>query len=211
VNNINVTPQILTHPLALHLLTKLRDVNTIPSEFRSYCRTITNLLVLEATKKLHTELIKIDTPLVQTDGIKIKTQIAAVPILRAGLGMLESVLALLPEVSVGYIGLERNDTTGKAKSYYCKLPRLANHFTLLLDPMLATGGSACQAIDLLKVHGGTSIALVCVVAAPEGLANLHTKHPEVQIFTAAIDESLDSMNYIVPGVGDFGDRLYGTL
>jgi uracil phosphoribosyltransferase len=136
--------------------------------------------------------------------------VVAVPVLRAGLGILPPVLELLPRVSVGYLGLERDERTHEARIYYRKLPRLAGKVPLLLDPMLATGGSAAQALDLIKAAGGAGTRMICVVAAPEGAALLERRHPDVQVYAAALDERLDGSAYIVPGLGDFGDRLFGT-
>ena len=150
------------------------------------------------------------TPLKETEAHRLAERLAVVPILRAGLGMLESAVELFPYVSVGYIGLERHEETAIARSYYCKLPDLEGMFTLCLDPMLATGGSASQAVSLIKANGGTRIGMVCVVAAPEGVKRMTQDHPDVPIIAAALDEGLDVRKYIVPGLGDFGDRLYGT-
>ncbi len=141
----------------------------------------------------------------------MRRPIAVVPILRAGLGMLEAIADLFPEVSVGYIGLERDERTAVANHYYCKLPSLEGKVVLLCDPMLATGGSACQAVRLLNEAGASSIRMLCVVAAPQGVERLLTEWPNVAIFAAAVDEGLDGRKYIVPGLGDFGDRLYGTM
>lgn len=151
------------------------------------------------------------TPLENTDGKVLAEGLAAVPVLRAGLGMLEPVVKLFSDVKVGYIGLERNHDTAVAHSYYCKLPDLSDRFTLCIDPMLATGGSASQAISLIKANGGKRIAMVSVVAAPQGVAKLQQDHPDVRIVTAALDRDLDPRKYILPGLGDFGDRLYGTF
>ena len=157
-----------------------------------------------------TEAYTVQTPLAATEGHRLAERLAVVPVLRAGLGMLESAVELFPHVSVGYIGLERHEETAVARSYYRKLPSLAGMFTLCLDPMLATGGSASQAIALIKAAGATHISMVCIVAAPEGVARLATDHPEVAVYAAAMDDRLDARKYIVPGLGDFGDRLYGT-
>lgn len=153
----------------------------------------------------------IETPIERTNAKLLSQELAAVPILRAGLGMLEPVTDLFPDVAVGYIGLERNEATAVASSYYCKLPSLDNKFTLLLDPMLATGGSASQAAELLKAKGAKTISMVCIVAAPEGIKQLSSNHPDVEIFTSAVDRELNDKKYIMPGLGDFGDRLYGTF
>lgn len=202
---------VLAHPLASHLMTELRDRETPPHLFRQFARQLTNLLVVEATLGVATEPSVIQTPIRETTGLRLRQGLAAVPVLRAGLGMLETVLDLFPDVAVGYVGLERNHETSVARSYYQKLPPdMPVRYTLCLDPMLATGGSACQAIELIKASGAQQITMVCIVAAPEGVAKLMGAHPDVKIVCAALDEGLNEKNYIVPGLGDFGDRLYGT-
>jgi uracil phosphoribosyltransferase len=168
------------------------------------------MLVLEATRQMTTDTYAVQTPLALTDGHRFSEGLAVVPILRAGLGMLESAVEMFPHVTVGYIGLERQEETAIARSYYCKLPELKDAFTLCLDPMLATGGSASQALSLIKDAGGARISMVCIVAAPEGVERLTRDHPDVAIYAAALDSHLDERKYIVPGLGDFGDRLYGT-
>jgi uracil phosphoribosyltransferase len=203
--------QVLDHPLASHLLASLRNQATPPQEFRQLARRLTTLLVLQATYGIRTRIDRIETPICGTDARVLDQGLAVVPVLRAGLGMLEPVVDLFPDVAVGYIGLERHEETAIARSYYSKLPQsIEGRYTLCVDPMLATGGSAAQAISLIKAHGATQVTMVCVVAAPEGVAKLNEVHPEVQIVTAALDESLNDRKYIVPGLGDFGDRLYGT-
>ena len=201
---------ILQHPLAAHLLTQLRDKTTRPAQFRTLCHQITLLLALEATRDLATEGKLIDTPLEPLRSRVLARPLAIVPILRAGLGMAEPFLGLFPDVSVGYVGLERDHATAIARSYYCKLPPLEGRRVLVIDPMLATGGSAAQALDVVKSAGGIDVALLCIVAAPEGVAFVEQRHPAVPIFTAALDRGLDAKKYILPGLGDFGDRLYGT-
>ncbi len=201
---------ILQHPLAHHVLTHLRDRTTKPALFRTLGGQITLLLALEATRDLATEEKPIETPLEPATGRILAKPLAVVPILRAGLGMVEPFLDLFPDVSVGYIGLERDHLTAVAHSYYCKLPPLAGRRVLVIDPMLATGGSAVQALDVVKAAGGSDVALVCIVAAPEGVALVERRHPQVPIFTAALDRELNARKYILPGLGDFGDRLYGT-
>ena len=204
----NVT--VVDHPLAGHLLTELRDVTTEPERFRHLARRLGTVLALEATRRLATRVQPVETPLQPMDGSRLDRPVVAVPILRAGLGLLETVTDLLPEVRVGYAGLERDETTLQPTSYYLKVPELRDASVLLLDPMLATGGSAAFAAGLLKEHGATDIQLVCVVAAPEGIRRLHDEHPDVRVVTASIDEGLNEVGYIVPGLGDFGDRLFGT-
>ena len=202
---------IAEHPLAADLLCTLRDHRTPPERYRQVARRLTTLLVIEATRSLPTEAIRVQTPLEQAGGRRLGIGLAAVPVLRAGLGMLEPVLDLFPDVAVGYVGLERNDATAVARSYYSKLPSMDGRLVLCLDPMLATGGSACQAIDAIKERQPFGIVMVCVIAAPEGLSEIETRHPEVQVVTAALDRGLNHKKYILPGLGDFGDRLYGTF
>jgi uracil phosphoribosyltransferase len=165
---------------------------------------------LEATRDLPTEEKEIDTPLEPMTGRVLAKPLVVVPILRAGLGMVEPFLDLFPDVSVGYVGLERDHVTAIAHSYYCKLPALEGRRVLVVDPMLATGGSAVQALDVVKASGAKDLALVCIVSAPEGVALVTQQHPEVPIFTAALDRELNAKKYILPGLGDVGDRLYGT-
>jgi uracil phosphoribosyltransferase len=205
-----MVPTIIQHPLAAHVMTHLRDQTTKPALFRTLCHKITFLLALEATRDLFTEEKAISTPLEPTTGRVLAKPLVIVPILRAGLGMVEPFLDLFPDVSVGYIGLERDHTTAIAHSYYCKLPPVDGTRVLVVDPMLATGGSAAQALDVVKVAGARDLALVCIVAAPEGVALVEQRHPEVPIYLAALDRALNARKYILPGLGDFGDRLYGT-
>jgi uracil phosphoribosyltransferase len=202
---------VVDHPLAQHLLAGLRDKSTLPETFRRLSWNLTTMLVLEATRGIKSEERSIVTPIKTTTGRILAEGLAVVPVLRAGLGMLEPVVQLFPDVAVGYIGLERNEDTAIARSYYSKLPNLSNRLTLCVDPMLATGGSASQAVSLIKTHGARKVVMVCVVAAPDGVAKLESAHPEIEIFTAALDEGLNEKRYIVPGLGDYGDRLYGTL
>ena len=204
--------QLITadHPLAAHLLGELRDTSTPPERFRALADRLTSVLVQEATRGLSTRTVPVTTPVTDTQAQRINTTVVAVPILRAGLGMLTAVTDLLPDVRVGYVGLERDESTLRPSSYYLKVPPLADAEVLLLDPMLATGGSAAFAAELLKAEGARDISLVCVVAAPEGIDRLHADHPDVRIVTASVDEGLNDVGYIVPGLGDFGDRLFGT-
>jgi uracil phosphoribosyltransferase len=202
---------ILQHPLAAHIITHLRDRTTKPATFRTLTYQISLLLAIEATRHLATEAKPVETPLESVTGQVLARQpLVVVPILRAGLGMVQPFLDVFPDVSVGYIGLERDHETAVARSYYCKLPALAGRHVLLVDPMLATGGSAAQAIDVVKSAGGTDIALLTIVSSPEGVATVARHHPQVPVFTAALDRGLNARKYIVPGLGDFGDRLYGT-
>lgn len=201
---------VVDHPLAQHLLTSLRDRSTSPPVFRTLAKRLTIALVLEAVRGLPAVDVEVETPLERTAGRTISPDLVAVPILRAGLGMLEAVTELFPEVSVGYIGLERDDITLKPTSYYEKLPPVAGRHVLLLDPMLATGGSAAAACTSIAGKGPAHIVFVCVVAAPQGVAKLAEAHPEVPVITAALDRDLNQKGYILPGLGDFGDRLFGT-
>ena len=202
--------KVSSHPLVADSLRGLRDRSTAPDEFRSLARKVITLLLYEATADLPVRHGKVLTPLTEAPAISIAAEVVAIPVLRSGLGILGPVLELLPRVSVGYIGLERDEETAVARIYYKKLPSLEGKVPLLLDPMLATGGSAAQALDLIKEAGGRDPRMVCVVAAPEGVKVIEDRHPEVQIFTAALDQGLNDRAFIVPGLGDFGDRLFGT-
>lgn len=208
--NEPVSVHVLDHPLAAHLLTILRDEATAPELFRSATRTLSMLLVLEATRDLKSNRVEVKTPVGMAKGSELAEALAVVPVLRAGLGMLDPILGLFPQVDVGYIGLERHEETAIAHSYYCKLPPLDDKVAICLDPMLATGGSASQAISLIKGRSPRRVVMVSIVSTPEGVQKLTEDHPDVSIFTASIDEGLNDMRYIVPGVGDFGDRLFGT-
>jgi uracil phosphoribosyltransferase len=201
---------VLDHPLASHLVAGLRNESTQPEQFRRLCRTLTTLLVLEATRGIGTQEATTRTPLEETATRVLSQPLAAVPVLRAGLGMLEPVVDLFPDVAVGYIGLERHEDTAVAHSYYSKLPNMHGKYTLCLDPMLATGGSAAQAIGLIRTHEPAKVVMVCVVAAPEGVERLERAHPGLEIYSGALDRELNGKKYILPGLGDFGDRLYGT-
>ena len=202
--------KVSSHPLVADSLRGLRDRSTQPDEFRTLARKVITLLLYEATADLPVRHGKVLTPLTEAPAISIAREVVAIPVLRAGLGLLGPVLELLPRVSVGYIGLERDEQTAVARIYYNKLPALEGKIPLLLDPMLATGGSAARALDLIKEAGGRDPRMVCVVAAPEGVKVLEDRHPEVQIYTAALDQGLNDKAFIVPGLGDFGDRLFGT-
>jgi uracil phosphoribosyltransferase len=202
---------ILQHPLAAHIITHLRDKTTKPATFRTLAYQISLLLAIEATSEIATEEKQIDTPLEPLTSLVLAHQpLVVVPILRAGLGMLQPFTDLFPGVSVGYIGLERDHVTAQARSYYCKLPPLAGRHVFAVDPMLATGGSAAQALTVLKENGAVNPALVCIVSSPEGVAEVERQHPGTMIHTAAHDRALNAKKYILPGLGDFGDRLYGT-
>jgi uracil phosphoribosyltransferase len=201
---------VVDHPLAATMLTALRDAATPPPLFRLLAKRLSFALTLEATRTLPTLRRRITTPLAEADGTAFAAPLVAVPILRAGLGMLEAVTDLFPEVAVGYLGLERDHATFQPSTYYTKLPPLEGSWVLLLDPMLATGGSAAAACTSLFAHDPARVTLLSVVAAPEGLQRLAAEHPRLDVVTAAVDERLNDAAYIVPGLGDFGDRLYGT-
>ncbi len=201
---------ILQHPLANHALTHLRDRTTEPATFRTLSHQLGLLLALDATRDLPTRSHAVNTPLEPHTGKILAEGLVVVPILRAGLGMVQPYLDLFPEVSVGYVGLERDHQIAVSRSYYCKLPPLAGKRVLCVDPMLATGGSAVTALDLLREAGAIQLSLVVIVASPEGVAAVEKAHPKVSIFTAALDRGLNAQKYILPGLGDFGDRLYGT-
>jgi uracil phosphoribosyltransferase len=200
---------VVDHALAGHLLAQLRSQETAPPVFRTLAKRLALTLALEAIRDLPATEITVRTPLEETTGL-VLDDLVAVPILRAGLGMLEAVTELFPEVAVGYIGLERDEASLEPQSYYRKLPPVAGRHVLVLDPMLATGGSGSAATSAVKEGGPASIRFVCVVAAPEGIRRMEADHPDVPIFTAAIDRQLNERGYIVPGLGDFGDRLFGT-
>ncbi len=202
---------ILNHPLAVHAITHLRDATTKPATFRTLAYQLGLLLAVEATRELPLEDKPIQTPLEPHLGRVLSHQpLVVVPILRAGLGMVQPFLDIFPDVSVGYVGLERDHATAEARHYYCKLPPLAGCRVFVVDPTLATGGSAAQALALVKQHGAVEPRLVCIVAAPEGVAEVERQHPGTVVHTATLDRELSSKKYILPGLGDFGDRLYGT-
>ncbi len=201
---------VVDHPLAEHLLTSLRDRTTSPPVFRTLAKRLALALALEALRDLPTREVRVETPLEPATG-RVLGDLVAVPILRAGLGMLEAVTELFPEVAVGYIGLERDEASLLPQSYYRKLPPVDGRHVLVLDPMLATGGSGSAACTAVKEAGrAESIRFVCVVSAPEGIRKMQDDHPDIPIFTAAVDRQLNEHGYILPGLGDFGDRLFGT-
>ena len=201
---------VVDHPLAATMLTALRDESTRPPLFRLLAKRLALTLVVEASRTVPVERRRVTTPLAEADGTGFAAPLVAVPILRAGLGMLEAVTELFPEVAVGYLGLERDHATFQPSAYYTKLPPLRDSYVLLLDPMLATGGSAAAACRSLFAEGPARVTLLSVVAAPEGIARLTKEHPALHIVTAAVDEGLNDAAFIVPGLGDFGDRLFGT-
>ncbi|HZP80349.1 MAG TPA: uracil phosphoribosyltransferase [Chthonomonadaceae bacterium] len=202
---------ILEHALAAQILTRLRDIGTPPQQFRPLTRALTQILVVEAARTLPTRPRTVRTPLEETPGVLLATEVVLVPVLRAGLGMLDAALELLPESTVGYVGLERDEATAIATSYYCKLPPTQDRTAFLLDPMLATGGSAAWAANQLYSAGAAHVVLLCVVAAPQGVARLAESFPKLHVITASLDRDLNDRKYILPGLGDFGDRLYGTF
>lgn len=202
---------VIDHPLVRVKLTQLRDVLTDSEDFRARVGEIATLLVFEATRDLATRPVTVQTPLASYTGRTLQRPIIVAPILRAGLGMVEGMQRLLPDVSIGHIGLFRNEETRRPESYYFNMPsHLAEADVLLVDPMLATGWSATAAITQLKDRGARSIRFICLVSCPAGLHQLRNAHPDVQVFTAEIDPELDSRAYIVPGLGDAGDRYFGT-
>src|SRR5258705_4373230 len=189
---------------------ELRDVRTPPPAFRRAADRISVLLAAEALRDVPSRQHTVETPLGPANGLIVGGDVVVVPVLRAGLGMLDAVLELLPAARVGHIGLQRDEATAIASKYYTKLPReLADSYVLMIDPMLATGGNAVAAIDLLKAAGARTLRIICIVAAPEGVALVEQHHPEIAIFTPVVDPELNQHKYIVPGLGDFGDRRYG--
>ncbi|KQC13322.1 MAG: hypothetical protein APR63_00820 [Desulfuromonas sp. SDB] len=202
---------IVDHPLLKHSLTILRDKNTTTEEFRNHSALVSNIMIIEATRNIKVNTVDIDTPLAPVQGSKVEKSIVLVPVLRAGISMLLPARDMIPWAQVGFIGLERDETTAIAREYYKKFPEnLNNKQVLVLDPMLATGGSLVDTIIALKTKNIRSISAVCIVAAPEGIEYLHQKFPDVDVFTAAVDSHLNEVKFIVPGLGDYGDRYFGT-
>lgn len=209
---MNNNVHIMNHPLISHKITMLRDKNTTVKDFRQLVYEISLLMGYEATKNLPLEDINIETPLTKTVGKVISQKVAIIPILRAGLGMVDGILDLMPAAKVGHIGLHRDHETLKPVEYYCKLPRdIAKHKVIVVDPMLATGGSSAAAISFIKERGGKDIKLMCIIGSPEGVKTMEEAHPDVEIYVGALDERLNEKGYILPGLGDAGDRIYGTL
>lgn len=203
---------VMDHPLIKHKITMLRSKETSVKDFRELAYEISLLMGYEATKDLTLEEIDVETPLVKTKGYAIEKQVAIVPILRAGLGMVDAFTSLIPAAKVGHIGLYRDHETLQPVEYYCKLPTdIEKRQVLVTDPMLATGGSAAAAIQFIKDRGAKKIKLVCLIGAPEGIKAVQDAHPDVDIYVGALDEKLNENGYIVPGLGDAGDRLFGTL
>ena len=203
---------IIDHPMVQHKLSIMRDKNTGPKDFRQLLTEISLLMGYEVTRDLALDPIEIETPICKTTAYQISgKKLAIVPILRAGVGMVDGLLTLLPVARVGHIGLYRNEETHKPVFYYCKLPEdIQQRMVIVTDPMLATGGSACDAVTMLKEKGCTNIRLMCLVGAPEGVRKVQETHPDVDIYIAALDRELNTNAYIVPGLGDAGDRIYGT-
>ena len=203
---------ILDHPLIQHKVTLIRDKNTSSKDFRELLQEITLLMGYEITRDLPLEDVEVETPITKTVGKRLAgKKMGIVPVLRAGLGMVEALLDLIPSARVGHIGLYRDPQTLKPVEYYCKLPSdIGERFFIVTDPMLATGGSASAAITLLKERGAKTIKLMCLVAAPQGVEVVQKEHPDVDIYVAVLDDHLNEKGYIVPGLGDVGDRIFGT-
>jgi uracil phosphoribosyltransferase len=202
---------VIAHPLVQHNLTRLRDKATQPQEFRRLLGEIAALMLYEATRSFAVKKVYVQTPLARTNGFQLEREVVLVPVLRAGLGMLDSILQLIPHARVGFIGLKREEKTLRAMFYHKSLPENLGKFeTILIDPMLATGGSSVAALDLLIEQGAKHIRMVNLVAAPKGIETVQKKYPRVPIFTAAVDHKLNEKGFIVPGLGDAGDRLFGT-
>ena len=206
------TVHVYDHPLIQHKLSIIRDKNTGVKEFRELVSEIASLMCYEATRDLQTEIIDVETPIGPAKARHLAgKKLAVVPILRAGLGMVDGILKLVPSAKVGHIGLFRDPETLDPVKYYCKMPNdIANRNVIVLDPMLATGGSASAAITFIKEYGCRSIRLMNLIGAPEGIARIQADHPDVDIYIAAVDEKLNEHGYIVPGLGDAGDRIFGT-
>lgn len=203
---------VIDHPLIKHKISLLRDEKTGTRDFRILVEEIAMLMGYEALRELPTELVRVKTPVAEAD-VPMLTgkKLAVVPILRAGLGMVSGILALVPSAKVGHIGLYRDETTHEPREYFCKLPdNMEERLVILPDPMLATGGSAIAAVDLIKQKGCDNIKFMCIIAAPEGLEALQKAHPDIDIYAGSLDERLNENAYILPGLGDAGDRIFGT-
>lgn len=209
---VSADVRVVTHPLVQQKLTHARDARTGHDEFRRLLGEIAMLMAYEITRDHPVRPVGVDTPLDRAMGAMLQSEITLVPVLRAGLGMADGILRLIPQARVGHLGIYRDETTLEPVVYYNKLPQdVADTEVIVIDPMLATGGSSVAAIDALKKAGAARIRLLCLVAAPEGIARVSRSHPEVVIYTAAVDSHLNESGYIVPGLGDAGDRIFGTV
>lgn len=204
--------KVFDHPLIRHKLAIARDRGTHSADFRRLLNEIAGLMTYEVSRRFDTRTIMVQTPLEETQGHQLSRPVTLVPILRAGLSMTDGVMQLFPEARVGHIGIRRDETTHRPVTYYAKLPHdVSDGYAIVIDPMLATGGSACAAIRYLKDAGCRDIQMVCLVAAPEGVRRVHDEHPDVMLYAAALDRGLDDNAYIRPGLGDAGDRVFGTV
>lgn len=203
-------PVIVDHPVAQHYLTLLRDRSTSPTSFRAAARRLAYLLVGEATRDLPLAERDLETPLESTLGVELARPVVVVAVFRAGLGLLDAAVELLPDARIGYAGVQRDESTAEPIEYYAKFPRMDDARVLILEPMLATGGSLSWALSTVKRHGASDITAVCVVAAPAGVERIEREHPDVRVVCAAVDRELDHNFYIRPGLGDMGDRLFAT-
>jgi uracil phosphoribosyltransferase len=212
MNKKNTNFNLIDHPLVKRDITIIRDVNTNCETFRSAISRLSNIIAVKLFVDLKLKEIEVQTPLEKTNGFKLAQEVVIVPVLRAGLGMVNGFLQIIPDAKVGHIGLERDEETLNPIAYYYKTPdNLVEHEIILVDPMLATGGSASAAISFLKKRGAKNIIFACIVAAPEGINQINEDHPDVKIFGAALDKELNDKGYILPGLGDAGDRTFGTL
>lgn len=203
---------LIDHPLVKKDITVIRDVQTDCESFRAAISRVANIIAVNLSKNLSLIEVEVETPLEKTKGFKLAQEVVIVPVLRAGLGMVNGFLQVIPDAKVGHIGLERDEKTLKPVEYYYKTPgNLMEHEIILVDPMLATGGSASAAISFLKKRGAKNIIFACIVASPEGITKIKEDHPEVKIFGAALDRELNENGYILPGLGDAGDRTFGTM
>jgi uracil phosphoribosyltransferase len=212
-NDILKLPNIrlISHPLIEHKLAILRDIKTPPFQFRMLVDEISSLMIFEATRRLELKDVNVQTPVAKTIAKKLATKVMICPILRAALGMLDSVFKILPDASVGFLGFQRNEKTAQAEFFYAKLPKDAkNRLAIIIDPMFATGGTAIDAVKFLRDKGVKDIKFISIIAAPEGLKRFSEIYPDIDVYTASIDERLNELNYIVPGLGDAGDRVFNT-
>ena len=204
--------KLISHPLIEHKLTILRDKNTQPFQFRMLVDEISYLMIFEATRNLKVKDVKVQTPVAVADAKRLTTKVMICPILRAAIGMLDSVFTIIPDASVGFLGFQRNEETAQAEFFYAKLPKDAKErMAIIIDPMFATGGTAIDAVKFLREKGVKEIKFISIIAAPEGLKRFSEIYPDVEVYTASIDEKLNEKKYIVPGLGDAGDRVFNTL